>query len=115
EPMVGWHAADVCELTLDNVSVPAGRLLGKAGHTLSYLMAALDFERLVAGLLAIGGAAHSLALAGSFVRGHHVKGAPLAANQAVRHTLADLAAELDLVRTYGYFAAMLHSEGRLDT
>ncbi|MEV7097926.1 acyl-CoA dehydrogenase family protein [Amycolatopsis sp. NPDC051045] len=115
EPMVGWHAADVCEVTLDSVPVPAGRVLGKAGHTLSYLMAALDFERLVAGLLAIGGASHSLALAGSFVRGHHVNGAPLAANQAVRHTLADLAAELDLVRTYGYFASMLHSEGRLDT
>ncbi|MFI5593242.1 acyl-CoA dehydrogenase family protein [Amycolatopsis sp. NPDC051758] len=115
EPMVGWRAADVCEVTLDSVPVPAGRLLGKAGHTLSYLMTALDFERLVAGLLAIGGASRSLALTGSFARGHHVNGAPLAANQAVRHTLADLAAELDLVRTYGYSAAMRHAEGRLDT
>lgn len=115
ESMVGWRAADVCEVTLDDVHVPAGHMVGKPGYTLSYLMAGLDFERLVAGLLAVGGAAHSLVVATSFVRGHHVNGSPLAANQAVRHTLADLASELAMVRTYAYFASVLHSQGLLDT
>jgi acyl-CoA dehydrogenase len=115
EQMLGWRAADVCQITLDNVPVPAEGRIGKIGHALSYLMKSLDFERLVAGLLAVGGAAHCVATVGSFVRGHHVNGAPLAANQAVRHTLADLSAELDLVREYAYQAAIRHSQGRLDT
>jgi alkylation response protein AidB-like acyl-CoA dehydrogenase len=115
EPMLGWRSADVCRLTLDEVPVPAGRLIGKPGHTLSHLMKALDFERLVAGLLAVGGAAHCIAVTGSFARRHRVNDAPLSANQVVRHTLADLAAELELVRTYAHRAAALHGRGALDS
>lgn len=115
QPMLGWHAADTCQITLQDVHVPAGGLIGKADHTLLYLMKALDFERLVAGLLAVGGAAHSVATAVGFARRHRAGDAPLAANQSVRHTLADLAAELDLVREYAYQAAVRHAEGRLDT
>lgn len=114
-PMLGWKASDTCQLTLDRVPVPGGGLIGRPGHALSYLMKALDFERLVAGLLAVGGAAHSLATAGLFARGHRVNDAPLAANQVVRHTLADLVAELDLVRGYAYQAAIRYGQGQLDT
>lgn len=115
QPMLGWRAADVCQVTLDDVYVPNGRLIGRAGYTASHLMKALDFERLVAGLLAVGGAVHCVVTACSFARIHRVNDAPLASNQAVRHTLADLAAELDLVRAYAYQAAVRHSQGRLDS
>lgn len=115
EPMLGWRSADVCEVTFDDVPVPAGRVLGNPARTLSYLVDALDFERLAAGLLAAGGAAHCLALLDTFVREHHVGGRPLSANQVVRHTIADLAAELDLVRSYAHLAALRHACGQLDT
>ncbi|OLR93703.1 acyl-CoA dehydrogenase family protein [Actinokineospora bangkokensis] len=115
EPMLGWHSADVCEVTFDAVPVPADRVLGNPARTLTYLVESLDFERLAAGLLAAGGAAHCLDLLDGFVRGHHVGGAPLSANQVVRHTTADLAAELDLVRSYAHLAALRHARGRLDT
>lgn len=114
EPMLGWRSADTCRITLDDVPVPAGALIGKPGHTLSYLMKALDFERLAAGLLAVGGAAHGIATAVGFARSHRVGDAPLAAHQSVRHTLADLAADLDLVRGYAYQAAARHAQDRLD-
>ena len=50
-----------------------------------------------------------------FVRGHRVKDAPLSANQAVRHRLADLHSDLDLIRHYAYHAAWQYSQGQLDT
>ncbi|MCM2416305.1 acyl-CoA dehydrogenase family protein [Streptomyces sp. RKAG290] len=115
EPMLGWRAADVCTITLDDVHVPGDRLIGKASRTLSYLMAALDFERLVAGLLAVGGADHCMGVTGAFVRTHRIGEAPLATHQAVRHALADLTAELDLVRAYAHRAVILHTQDRLDT
>ncbi|GGP93663.1 acyl-CoA dehydrogenase family protein [Streptomyces roseolilacinus] len=114
-PLAGWHAADVCEVEFDDVPVPADRLIGKPDRALVYLMRALDLERLAAGLLAVGGAAYCVGLLDRFVRTHRVRDAPLGAQQAVRHRVADLTAELDLVRHYGLRAAWLHGGGRLDT
>jgi alkylation response protein AidB-like acyl-CoA dehydrogenase len=114
-PLAGWHAADVCEVEFDDVPVPADRLIGRPDRALVYLMRALDLERLAAGLLAVGGAAYCVGLLDRFVRTHRVRDAPLGAQQAVRHRVADLTAELDLVRHYGLRAAWLHGGGRLDT
>jgi alkylation response protein AidB-like acyl-CoA dehydrogenase len=115
EQMLGWHAADVCQVDFADVPVPADRVIGRVDRALAYLMRALDFERLVAGLLAVGGVMHCVELLDRFVRGHRIKDAPLSANQAVRHRLADLHGDLHLVRQYGYHAAWLHSQARLDT
>lgn len=114
-PLLGWHSAGVAHVELDGVAVPAGGLLGRPGRALLHLMAALDVERLVAGLLAVGGARHGLELLGRFVRDHRVRDAPLSANQAVRHRVADLAADLAVVRHFAYGAAAHQGRGRLDT
>lgn len=114
-PLAGWHAADVCEVEFDDVPVPADRLVGRPERALLHLMRALDLERLAAGLLAVGGAAYCVGLLDRFVRAHRVRDAPLGAQQAVRHAVADLTAELDLVRHYGLRAAWLHGRGELDT
>lgn len=115
QPMLGWHSAGVCRISLDEVPVPQERLIGRADRALMYLMRALDFERLVAGLLAVGGVGHCLDLLNGFVRGHRVKEVPLSAHQAVRHRIADLVSEFEPLRQYAYHAAWLHREGRLDT
>ena len=115
EPMLGWHAADICRVEFTNVPVAPAAVIGRPDRALTYLMRALDFERLVAGLLATGGVLHCVGLLDRFVRTHQIKDAPLSANQAVRHRLADLHSELRLVRQYGYHAAWLHTQGLLDT
>lgn len=115
EPMLGWHAADICRVDFEDVPVPASQVIGRVNRALLYLMRALDFERLVAGLLAVGGVLHSVSLLDRFVREHSVRGAPLSANQAVRHQIADLRGDLDLTRNYAYNAAWRHSRGLLDT
>lgn len=113
--MAGWRAADIAEIDFDHVEVPEGGLLGRRDRALLQLMRALDFERLVAGILAVGGVRYTLELLDTHVRTRQVKGVPLGAHQAVRHQLADLYGEFDMVRRYAHHAAWLHARGRLDT
>jgi acyl-CoA dehydrogenase len=115
QPMLGWHAADVCRIELRNVAVPPGGLIGRQDRALTQLMRALDFERLVAGLLAVGGVRYCLELLYRFVREHRVGAGPLSANQVVRHRVADLGAEFELVRRFAEHATGLHCRGELDT
>ena len=115
EPMLGWHAADVCPVEFENVLVPSDRLIGKPGRAVMYIVEALDFERLAAGLLALGGAAHCLEVLDAWIREHRVRDTPLSDYQAVRHQVADLRAELAVVRQYAYHGAWLQSRGCLDT
>lgn len=115
QPMLGWRSAGMCRLEFRGVVVPGDRLIGRRDRALLHLVRALDFERLVAGLLAVGGVRHCLDLLGRFARGHRVRDAQLSANQAVRHRLAELEAEYELVRHYAYHAAWLQSTGGLDT
>jgi acyl-CoA dehydrogenase len=110
---LGWRAADTCRVSFDGVA--AAGLIGKPDRALMYLMPALDFERLVAGLLAVGGIRHCLEELRSFVRSHRIRGDALSANQAVRHRIADLDAQFDLVRTFAYRLVEEHCAGRLDT
>lgn len=114
EALLGWHGADVCEVRFRGTRVPADALLGHLNRGLVQLMRALDVERLVAGLLAVGGVRYCVDLVGGFVRQHVVGDAPLSAGQAVRHRIAGLAADLDLVRQYAWHATRLHCRGQLD-
>ncbi|MEU7474495.1 acyl-CoA dehydrogenase family protein [Lentzea sp. NPDC042327] len=110
---LGWRAADTCRVSFDGVV--ADGVIGRPDRALLQLMPALDFERLVAGLLAVGGVRHCLDLLRSFVRSHRVRGEALSANQAVRHRLADLDAQFELVRAFAHRLAEEHCAGRLDT
>ncbi|MCM6774301.1 acyl-CoA dehydrogenase family protein [Nocardia sp. CDC159] len=114
-PMLGWHSAGIAAIDLRGVAVADDDLLGRKDRALLHIMRALDFERLVAALLALGGARHCLELLDGHARARVIKGAPLASHQVIRHRLAELAGELELVRGYVYEAARLHSLGRLDT
>ncbi|MDT0482753.1 acyl-CoA dehydrogenase family protein [Streptomyces doebereineriae] len=115
EPMLGMRSADVCRIEFDQVRIAADQLIGRQDRALMYLMKALEFERLVAGLLAVGGVHSCLALLGAHVREHRVGDAPLATKQAVKHRLADLVAEFELVRHFAHRAAWRHSRGDLNS
>jgi acyl-CoA dehydrogenase len=115
EEPLGFRSAGVASLIFDDAPVPATNLLGKPGRALLQLMRALDFERLIAGFLAVGGARYTLELLGAHTRTHLVGDTALSSFQSVRHRLADLTGQLALVRQFAYFAAWQHSRGNLDT
>jgi acyl-CoA dehydrogenase len=114
QPMAGWQGAGICRIEFADVLVPPGGLLGRRDSALLQLMRALNFERLVAGLLAVGGIAYCLDLLQAFVSDRHIQDAPLGANQIIRHHMADFYGDFEMLRHYAYHAAWLHSCGRLD-
>lgn len=113
--LTGWWSADLCRIEFDDVALPPGALIGRSGRALPQLMRALDFERLVAGLLATGGVRHCLDLMQRFVRSHLVRDEPLSANQAVRHRVAGLQARFDLLEAHADRAVDQQVRGVLDT
>lgn len=115
ERPLGFRSSGVASLVFEDLPVPASNLLGKPGRALLQLMSALDFERLIAGFLAVGGARYTLEVLGAHIRTHMVGDTALSGFQSVRHRLADLTGQLALVRQFAYAAAWQHSRGRLDT
>jgi alkylation response protein AidB-like acyl-CoA dehydrogenase len=115
QPLLGWRSADLCTVEFADVPVPASRLLGRPNQALRQLMKALDFERLIAGLLAVGGIGYCLDLLRAFVRDHRIGDSPMSAKQAVRQQVAELDCECELIRQYALHAARQQCLGRLDT
>ncbi|RII13405.1 Acyl-CoA dehydrogenase [Streptomyces sp. YIM 130001] len=113
--MLGWRSADISKVVFEDVVVPEDRVLGRWDRALMHVVQGLDFERLAAGLLAVGGVAHCLELLNAHIRRRRVKNMPLYGHQAVRHAFAELTADHELVTQYGRHAALLHSRGELDS
>jgi acyl-CoA dehydrogenase len=114
QSMLGWHSADVGKLHFHDAVVPRSNLIGTAGKALLYLLHGLAFERLVAGILALGGATHCIDLLTGFACRHRIGEKPLTDHQSVRHRLADLVSERELLRHYAYQLASRHGEGDPD-
>lgn len=112
-PMVGWLAADVAELRLRDVRVPARNLIGSPGQGFLYLMRNLQLERLAAGLMALGSAESCIRQTWSRLRERQAFGGPLSRMQALRHRMADLLSELMAVRQLAYHAAWQYAAGEL--
>ena len=68
----------------------------------------------MAAVLALSGAAQALEDTLAYVRERHAFGEPLAAKQALRHRVADMATEIEAARQLVYHAAALYTAGRED-
>src|SRR6266850_5518647 len=109
---MGMRASDTAELALENCPVPAENLLGEEGRGFHQLAAELQRERIMAAVLALSGAAQALEDTLAYVRERHAFGEPLAAKQALRHRVADMATEIEAARHLVYHAAGLYTAGR---
>jgi acyl-CoA dehydrogenase len=108
---LGMRASDTAELAFHETPVPAGNLLGVEGRGFQQLASGLQRERLLAAVLALAGARQALADSVAYLRERSTFGEPLATRQALRHRVADLAAELEAARQLVYHAARLHADG----
>ena len=109
---MGMRASDTAELSLQDCPVPALNLLGEEGRGFHQLAAGLQRERIMAAVLALSGAAQALEDTLAYVRERHAFGEPLAAKQALRHRLADMATEIEAAPHLVYHAASLYTAGR---
>jgi acyl-CoA dehydrogenase len=109
---MGMRASDTAELSLQESPVPAENLLGEEGRGFHQLAAGLQRERIMAAVLALSGAAQALEDTLAYLRERHAFGEALAARQALRHRVADMATEIEAARRLVYHSASLYAAGR---
>ena len=115
EPMLGWRSADVCTVTFRDCHVGSSNLIGRPNMGLIQLIPALDFERLVAGTLALGGARKAVELGIDAANRPGAAGRRKGKHQAVSHPLANHFAQLQLLTSYADVAWRKQGAGQLST
>ena len=93
--------------------VPAGNVLGDPRRGFVHLMENLPVERLSIAVTSLAAAASALAWTADYVRERHAFGQPLAAQQSVQFTIAEIATEVDVTRCYVRDAVRAHNDGTL--
>jgi acyl-CoA dehydrogenase len=108
---MGMRASDTAELAFQECPVPAANLLGEEGRGFQQLAAGLQRERIMAAVLALSGAGQALEDTLGYLRERQAFDGPLAAKQALRHRVADMATEIEAARHLVYHAAARYAAG----
>lgn len=110
--MLGRRCTGTYEIFLDNVRVPADRLVGTENAGWDVVLSGLQVERITSAAGNVGAAQAALDLAVAYARERKQFGRPIGSNQAIGHMLADLATEVEAARTLTWRAAWLVSQGK---
>ena len=114
ERKLGIKGSPTREVYLDDVHLPADRLLGEPGEGMSIAMRTLDHTRVTIAAQAIGIAQGALDLATSYVKERRQFGKAVADFQGVQFMLADMAMKLEAARQLTYAAAARSERGDAD-
>ncbi len=109
--MLGRRSVGTYEITLDNVRVPADRLIGGENNGWDCILSGLEAERVVAAACDCGTARGVAELALAYAKERNQFGRPIGTNQAIAHMLADLQAEIEAAWALTLRAAWLTSTG----
>jgi citronellyl-CoA dehydrogenase len=108
---MGNHSSDTAELVLEDCVVPRANTIGEEGRGFQQQMAQFQIERLVGAYMAVTGAERALQRTIDDLRTRQAFGKPLLANQWIQYRLAELIAEVDLLRAYNRSAAQAIVDG----
>lgn len=98
ERKMGWNAQPTRQVIFDDVRVPVANRLSGEGDGFAIAMKGLNGGRVNMGACSLGGAQWAFERAVAYVRQREAFGAPIAANQSVLFTLADMETELQAAR-----------------
>ncbi|MBO8181942.1 MAG: acyl-CoA dehydrogenase family protein [Archaeoglobus sp.] len=107
---LGIRASDTAEISLSNVRVPKGNMVGEEGKGFYYMMEFFDITRVWVAAQAVGIARGALKLAADYVKQRKAFGVPLASFQYIQFRLAELATKIEAARTLTYRAAAIQVE-----
>ncbi|MGN6127122.1 MAG: acyl-CoA dehydrogenase family protein [Humibacter sp.] len=110
-PIATMGAPIAHDIELTGVRVPLSNLVGVEGEAWRHLGRGLAVERVIIGAMCVGAAQRALDRCVAWVTGRVQFGKPLSKQQALRHRLADLAAEIAVVRSFVYDIADRIDEG----
>lgn len=102
---LGWRASDTAEIAFDNVEIPASNLMGEEGKGFPYIMQHFAFERLIMGINAHARAQFALDYTLQYMSEREAFGKTINKFQALRHSIADMASEVEMAREFNYSIA----------
>ncbi|MFJ5227033.1 acyl-CoA dehydrogenase [Streptomyces sp. NPDC088400] len=105
EKKLGIKGSPTREVYLDNVRIPADRLIGEEGTGFATAMKTLDHTRITIAAQALGIAQGALDYAKGYVQERKQFGKAIAEFQGVQFMLADMAMKLEAARQLTYAAA----------
>jgi hypothetical protein len=110
---IGWHSSDTGELAFDNVKVPISNLVGKEGMGFFYIMESFQIERLVAGILGVGGSEQCLEDTLKYMNEREAFGRQIKKFQVLRHEIVQLYTELEAGKQMTYNTCWLVQNGEI--
>ncbi|MFE3934302.1 acyl-CoA dehydrogenase family protein [Streptomyces goshikiensis] len=105
EKKLGIKGSPTCEVYLDNVRIPADRMIGAEGTGFATAMKTLDHTRITIAAQALGIAQGALDYAKGYVQERKQFGKPIGDFQGVQFMLADMAMKIEAARQLTYSAA----------
>ena len=108
---LGMRASDTAELVFDDMRVPVANTIGEVGRGFQQQMAQFQNERMIAAYQMVGAIELALERTIAYLRERRAFGAPLSANQSLQYDLADIAADLDMVRHHNWAAVAAYQDG----
>jgi alkylation response protein AidB-like acyl-CoA dehydrogenase len=107
EKKLGIKGSPTRTVILEDVRIPASRMIGDEGTGFKTALATLDHTRITIAAQALGIAQGALDYATGYVKQREQFGQPIAAFQGVQFMLADMAMKLEAARQLTYHAAAL--------
>jgi alkylation response protein AidB-like acyl-CoA dehydrogenase len=111
EKKLGIKGSPTREVYLDNVRIPASRLIGAPGTGFAAAMRTLDHTRVTIASQAVGVAQGALDFALGYVQERRQFGQPIADFQGIQFMLADMGMKLEAARQLTYAAAARSERG----
>ncbi len=112
ENKMGIRGSSTAELVFEDVRVPHENVLGKVGEGFISFMKTLDMGRLTLGAACLGGAEAALEASIHWAKTRKQFGAPLAHKQSVQWMIADMATEIEALRSLVYRVAWMVDTGQ---
>ena len=112
EQKMGLTGSTTAAMRLDDVAVPAGRMVGDPGRGLAIALSALDSGRLGVSAVAVGLAQSALDVAVGYALEREAFGRRIVDHQGVAFLLADMAAAVESARATYLVAARRKDAGR---
>jgi alkylation response protein AidB-like acyl-CoA dehydrogenase len=112
EDKMGIRGSSTAELFFEDVKVPHENILGKVGEGFVTFMESLDMGRLTLGAACLGGAQAALDWSIDWAKTREQFGSLLAEKQSVQFMIADMATEVEALRSLVYRVAWMVDTGQ---
>jgi alkylation response protein AidB-like acyl-CoA dehydrogenase len=112
EDKMGIRGTSTAELVFEELRVPHENVLGKVGEGFITFMKSLDMGRLTLGAACLGGAQAALEMAVYWAKTRKQFGAELAHKQSVQWAIANIATEIEALRSLVYRVAWMVDTGQ---